>query len=154
MQTRLILEIVSVLGLLGALGGWWHEHNKHEQTVGMQTCVSKYTETVAKGSADTDAINAQHAQTLKTVVDTYDAKLKAIASDNDDLAQRLHDIAAADGRRAVPSVPAAARAVCPAPAHTGLNDRDRREAADLEACAANTAELMALREAWAKEAAK
>lgn len=147
--TRLILEIVAALGLVAALAGWWHEHNSHEQLIGSTKCVETYTETKGEATAKTDAVNAEHAKVISTVVQTYDQKIADLNSANADLAQRLHDTATANDRRALPSVAGTAGSIRPAAVDAGPSERDRREALDLEACAANTIELSAMREAWA-----
>jgi len=154
-QYRLELEIALIVAVLAMGGGWWIEHDHRLEAKGAVACEEHKTETVVQATADTAKIDQAHADQLQRVSDAFVAQISQLRSGNDDLAQRLHDLAARNAVRgsAVPKVGTPAGFVCRPADNPGLTERDRREAADLEACAANTLELIALRKAWQEQAA-
>jgi hypothetical protein len=152
---RIIAEVVGGALLVLALVGLWFEHNHVEQQKGATGCIISTTETKDEATEKAQASQQQAADIVGKVAQTYDQKIADLNAANADLAQRLHDAHANPVRSsAVPGVPAAAGAVCSAASSAGPTDCDRREAEVLRACADNTVELEAMREAWADLAAK
>ena len=142
-------EVLLGLAVIAACLGWWHEHNLGEQRQGYTQCAQATSETKSTATAHTDAIDLQHAAAMAQVTQDYEQKLAALAADRDSLAQRLHDAAPRPIRPgALSAVGAPAGFVCTPADHAGPTDSDRRLAVDLEACAANTVELIAIRQAW------
>jgi hypothetical protein len=149
------IAIAYLIGALAAAGigtGWYLEHNRKEQLQGFTVCQTKYTVLGEAQAVDTSKTDAEHARQLETVVGGYDEKIRALNAANAFLAQRMHELALKDPDRAgaVSHLGAPAEFVCTPRDTPGPTDRDRREAVDLEACAANTIELIAIREAWQK----
>jgi hypothetical protein len=148
---RLGIEFIAVALLMGGALIWWNVHNAGERKAGAAACVAATTETkqtvVARDTSDETA----QAGELKTAVATYDAKVKSLSADNDDLARRLRD-ANAVRPSAVPSARCpAATAAADAGLPAGKSEADQRLAdtvAVLNACDANQVKTEAIAKAY------
>jgi hypothetical protein len=153
-------KIYAILGIIIALGGIgfgvvrdWSKHDAKEQTIGQASCVEAAASTGTKQATDSAGIDRDNAKILSDQVGDYDAKIRDLNAANADLAQRLHDARteAANLRgRALPGVSGSTGQLPRAADNSEPSDCDRRQAVDLEACAANTIELMEIRTAWQK----
>lgn len=155
MTTRLAAEIGGAVILIAAIIWLWLHHDSKEEKIGAAQCEQSYTQAAVPALEQrNDQHNADVAD-IHAVVKGYEDKIAALNSDRNALAQRVHDNEAARLRAsAVPGVGQPPGFVC-SPADDGRpTERDRREAQDLEACAANTIELIAIRTAWADRAAR
>jgi hypothetical protein len=146
----LLAEIIGGVALIAAVIMLWMHHDTKEQAIATTACVASEEKSGNAQLASTNTTNIDNANTLSQVVGTYDQKIAALTADRDSLAQRLHDAhpSAAVSSRAVPNISAPSGFVCRPADNTGPSDCDRREAVNLEACAANTIELIELRDAW------
>jgi hypothetical protein len=152
MMISLEAKIAGVAVLLIALSAWWITHNHDEQNIGAVKCLNETTETKQTAAAAEQITVAEHARILDETVKSYDQKIADLNANADSLAQRLHDAHSASRVDAVPTVAGTAGRVSAAARADGPSDCDRREAAILEACAANTIELMTIRSAWQRMA--
>lgn len=145
----------AALLLISAIVAWfavqWEKHNAAEQQLGQVQCIRDTTSAGDVQVKQTAADTVSDATILQKVVNEYDQKIRDLSSSNTDLAQRLHDEHAAAAKlrsSAVPAVPGSAGQIRTAADDSAPTDDDRREAEDLEACAANTIELTEIRAAW------
>jgi len=75
---RLLLELGGVLALCFAIGGWYVEHNRHEQSIGVAECQAKVdaaieeqtklqVEQETKYEQQLDEVNAEHQAELAAI---------------------------------------------------------------------------------------
>lgn len=152
-MNRLLAEILGSVALVGALTGWWVEHNHQERAIGAQGCINSTSTTRAVATADTQAIEQAHADQLSKVVTVYEQKAAVDRANSADLAQRLHDADAALHRGAVSPVGTPAGFVCSRADDPAPTEREKQIADTLAVCVANADELDAIRQAWIDQAA-
>jgi len=143
-------ELKLILGgvLLIAAITWWNLHDRKIEKAATLQCVEAKTETKKEVAADNVITADQHNQAIAAVVKSYAQQMQDLRDSNSTLAQRLHDAHAALSANAVRGHPGRASGIPAAADSSGPSDCDRREAVVLEACAANTIELISIRDAW------
>lgn len=148
--------VLALMGFLIWAVTQWNGHDKAEQTIGQTACIQTVE---AKGTAQVEqsaGIDKDNAKILSDQVGDYDKKIRALNAANADLAQRLHDAAAKNSVRGgqLSAVPGPANELPGGAVESGPTACDRRLAADLTVCAANTIELQSIRGAWLRLAAE
>lgn len=130
---------------------WWNLHDRKIEKAATLQCVEAKTETKKEVVADNVITIDQHNQAIAAVVKSYAQQMADRDTSIASLSQRLHDAhAAALPANSVRGDPGRASGIPAAANDSGPSDCDRREAVNLEACAANTIELSAIRDAWHK----
>jgi len=147
------IKFIIAAALAAAALAWFALHDRKIEKAATLECVEAKTETKAEAVAANIITVDQHNQAIAAVVKSYAQQMQDLRDTNSTLAQRLHDAHAALSANAVPAVAAAAGAIPAAANDSGPSDCDRREAINLEACAANTIELNSIRDAWGRLAA-
>lgn len=148
MTTEIKLAIAGVLAIIAIT--WWNLHDRKIEKAATAQCVEAKTEAKKEVAADNVVTVDQHNQAIAAVVKSYAQQMQDLRDSNSTLAQRLHDAHAALSAGPVRADPGRASGIPAAANDAGPSDCDRREAVNLEACAANTIELSAIRDAWHK----